>query len=114
MYYEYTPYKQSNEDKCKVKYSHQRVKQILLDDFHIALDPVYTGYKGNRRRGFVEHYKMRLIDSGEFLVESATLNAIRIELQKMGYPLHAPEEPNQGAVDFLAYVNKAKQQRKEQ
>lgn len=108
MYYEYTPYKQSNEDKCKVKYSHQRVKQILLDDFHIALEPICTGYKENRRRGFVERYRMRLIDSGEVLVESATLNAIRIELQKMGYPLHTPAEPNQGALDFLAYVETLK------
>lgn len=107
--YGYLPYRQSNEKKVKVKYSHQRIKQILHEDYHYDLIPISVGYKGNRRRGYVQKYDVRSLDTGELIVSHATLNAIRIILQQEGYPLHAPEQPNQGAVDFLAYVESTKQ-----
>lgn len=110
--YRYIPYKQSNEDKVKVKYSHQRIKQILLRDYHIALDYIWAGYKGNRYRGYVERYNMRNIDTNEIIAEGVTLNAIRIQLQAEGYSLHDEVKPNQGAVEFLEFVESIKEQNK--
>ena len=104
----YTPYKQSNEDKCKIKYSPARIKQILLYDYHIALDHVWTGYKGNRYRGYVERYNMRSIDTNEIIAQNVTLNSIRIQLQSEGYSLHEEIKPNKGAQAFLEHVETLK------
>lgn len=109
-YYGYIPYKQSNEDKCHIKYSHQRIKQILLYDYHIALDHIWAGYKGNRHRGYVERYNMRNIDTNEIIAENVTLNSIRIQLQAEGYSLHEEVKPNQGAIAFLEHVESLKNQ----
>lgn len=111
-YYGYIPYKQNNDDKCKVKYSPQRIKQILLCDYHIVLDHIWTGYKGNRQRGYVERYNMRNIDTNEIIAENVTLNSIRIQLQAEGYSLHEEIKPNQGAITFLEYVESIKEQNK--
>lgn len=107
----YLPYRQCNADKIRVKYSPYRIKQILHDDYHYELKPIYS-YKGNRRRGYVQKYDICNIDTGEIIVEKATLNAIRIILQQEGYPLTKPIEPNQGAVNFLEYVESIKEQNK--
>ena len=110
--YGYIPYQQSNAQKVMVKYSHQRIRQILLDDYHYELIPINDGYKGNRKRGYVQKYDVRNLDTGELVVGSATLNALRIILQQEGYPLTEPVQPNQGAVNFLEYVESIKEQNK--
>lgn len=111
--YGYIPYKQSNEDKCKVKYSHQRIKQILCNDYHYELIPINVGYKGNRRHGYIQKYTIRNYDTDEVVVEAVTLNALRILLYQEGYPLHEPMKPNQGAIAFLEYVENIKNQHNE-
>ena len=57
-YYGYIPYRQSNANIVKVSYSHQRIKQILHDDYEIDLIPLWAGYKGNRKRGYVQKYRL--------------------------------------------------------
>lgn len=103
-------HKQSNADKC-LPYSHQRVKEILREDYHYILKPV-GGYKANRRFGYVQKYHIMDDDTGDTIAKWVTLNAIRIILTQEGYPLTEPVQPNQGAVNFLEYVESIKEQNK--
>lgn len=100
-------YKQSNYHKCH-PYSHQRIKQILLNDYHIELQPQYS-YKSNRIAPYVNRYRMVNIDTKEVLAEKITLNAIRILLTKEGYPLKEPVKPCKGAIEFLKFVESKKE-----
>lgn len=121
MYYSgsYIPYRQSNSHRCK-PYSWQRVQQILALDYHCTMQPINGGYKENRYRGYVRKYDLINNDTGEVLASRITMNAMRIILTEEGYSLHPTEEelemmkeykkyiPNQGAIEFLAFVEKQK------
>lgn len=110
--FEYHRYRQSNAHKCK-PFSHQRVKNILLRDYHLTLHPV-GGYKCNRRFGYVQMYHVINTDNGETVLQNVTLNALRIILTQEGYPLKEEVKPCQGAIQFLEYVEQLKnQQRRE-
>ena len=97
-------YRQYNAERC-LHYSHQRVKQILKDDYHCHLQPI-NGYKSNRQKGYVQHYHLINDDTGETLAQNITLNALRILLTQENYPLHEDCKPYKDAIDFLAYIVK--------
>ena len=99
-------YRQNNAHRCK-SYSHQRVKQILLQDYHCILKPV-GGYKANRKYGYVQKYNLINKDTGEVLAEWITINAIRIILTQEGYLLTEEHKPCKGAIEFLNYVENIK------
>lgn len=119
----YSSYRQSNSHRCE-QYSHQRVQQILHWDYHCTMQPINGGYKENRRKGYVKKYHLINNDTGEILAERITMNAMRIILTEEGYPLHPSVEelermkeykktiPNQGAIAFLAFVEKQKKLKK--
>lgn len=95
-------YRQSNAHKC-LPYSHQRVKQILRDDYHCELLPLW-GYKSNRIPPYVRRYNLIDMDTRETLLKSITMNAIRIQLTKENYPLRQEVKPCQGAIAFLEFL----------
>lgn len=100
-------YRQNNAHRC-YPYSHQRVKQILRDDYHYDLQPLW-GYKSNRIPPYVTKYRLVNMDTGETLLEFVTLNAIRIQLTKEGYPLKEKVKPNKKAIEFLEFVEELKE-----
>lgn len=66
-------------------YSHQRIKQILCNDYHIELVAI-EGYKINRYYKQTR-YNLICMDTGEMVMTEVTLNALRIILSLHNYPL---------------------------
>lgn len=72
-----------------LNYSHQRIKQILRDDYNNDLIVNWSGYKGNRKPNFVETYKLIDNTSKSVVIEKATLDAFRYIFTNKGYSLKA-------------------------
>lgn len=74
-----------------LKYSHQRIKSILKNEYNILLIKEYQGYKANRRKGYCERYTMVQADTQQTILRGVTLNSLRTILTQEGYLLHENE-----------------------
>lgn len=92
-------------------YSHWRIKEILKEDYHCELQPI-GGYKCNRIPHYVQKYRLYDIDNQKVLLDRITLDAMRIHLTKQGYPLKFQKHsrPNEGAMNFLDFIEVQKKQ----
>ena len=66
------------------RYSHQRIKQIFKEDYHLTVTPIVI-YKGTR---YGKHMRYNLINElGKIVMYNVTLDALRMYLTSEGYPL---------------------------
>ena len=86
-------------------YSHQRIKQLLMEQYGIELEYIHPGYKGGRYPGYVNSYRLKRADTGEIINPRVKLDWLRYFLAQEGHPLHEPKvKRNPGCVAFLKSV----------
>lgn len=89
-------------------YSPGRVKQILNKYYDCHLDNIWQGYKANRRQGYTEIYSLVENSTGKVLASHVTLKSFWRIFTEEGFPLKEGIEPNQGAIEFLEFVQSQK------
>ena len=90
-------------------YSHQRIKELMIEEYGIELEYIHPGYKGGRYPGYVNSYRLKWADTGEIINPRVKLRALRYFLAKQGHSLYPPKvQRNPRCVEFLEIVDTLK------
>ncbi|MDR2284396.1 MAG: hypothetical protein LBE37_14350 [Sphingobacterium sp.] len=68
-----------------IPYSFHRIKRILKES-GLHLENIHAGYKGNRYKGYVEHYKIIDTATGKVHNERTNLHTLRCFFARQGIP----------------------------